>query len=126
MLDPYAPPSTLSSTSTPTPGRRLVVSTIALTVVSMGWVLILCLILPRMGALYHEVGRPLRGLSVLVFQPWFHVVVGGVMLGLIAWRYRQPGCWWITPVTVFWFAGGIHITVVGLFLPMMGLIEQVG
>jgi len=107
--------------------RRPVVSTICLVVTTLVWVvLLLGLILPRMEAVLVEIGRPIPPLSALVFSPWFHLVLGGVMLGLVAWRYLQPQRWWIATVAVIWFAIHVIITVVGLFMPMMGLMEQVG
>jgi hypothetical protein len=127
VTDPYSPPATLPPVrqAEPIPRRQLVISTIILVVVTAGMiVLLLVVFLPRLRIVFGEVDIQLPRLTQWVLDPWFHLVLGGLLLGLIAWRYRQSWHRWLTHAVAIVFALYLVITLTGLFLPVMTLIEK--
>ena len=129
VTDPYAPPAALPPVrrAEPIPRRQLVISTIILAVVTVGLiVLLLGVFLPRLRANFREVDIQLPLLTQWVLDPWIHLVFGGLLLGLIAWRYRQSWYRWLNHAVAIVFALYLVITLTGLLLPVMTLIEKLG
>lgn len=128
-MDPYAPPSASAVVSSrrPVPTRKLVVSTILLAITVIGWIgMLVGFLLPRFVPIFEEFDKQIPPFTAWILAPWVQVACGGLMIGLIAWRYLESWRWWISPLIVTLFATHVTVVVVGLFLPLIGLIERLG
>ena len=80
----------------------------------------------RFVGIFRELGVALPSVTVWVLNPWFHVVVGAVLLGVCAgslrseWRSRAVRAWFVLLL--------VHafVIIIGLFAPICLLIETLG
>ena len=77
----------------------------------------------RFVGIFRELGVALPLVTTWVLNPWFHVLVGAVLLGVCAgslrseWRSRAVGTWFVLLL--------VHtlVIIIGLFAPICLLIE---
>ena len=75
---------------------------------------------------FKELGIQIPSWTAVVLEPWFHLVIGFVLVVVIIMRHRQGMKEWLTAVWVVVLLIYLAMTHAGLSEPLIGIIRQLG
>jgi type II secretory pathway component PulF len=83
-------------------------------------------VIDKFAQIFKELGVQIPRLTEVVLNPWTHVISGAFLLALVALRHRPGKKEWATAAWVVALLGYIAISHMGLFEPLIRLIDNLG